>query len=190
MIVGIIGGIGSGKTLTMTKLLFDDYKKGYDIFTNFGIKFEQFDKELEKHGVVNKLDNEFFENYAKSKFNIINSTVAIDEAHVFIDSRRAASPRNKVFSKFITQSRKRSVDLYYTTQDKSTFHFETSGQVDLRLRKLTDYIVFCSLYSINGKVFVVNEWYDNALLYIGRKVFHGNPYFSKYDTNEIIDISD
>jgi hypothetical protein len=111
----------------------------------------------------------------------------MDEAHIFIDSRRAMSARNKVFSQFLTQSRKRSVDLYYTTQDISIYTFFGSGQVDLRLRKLTDYIVICSSVAKGKNHYVINEWYDQSTRKIGTKMFYANPFYPKYDTNEIVD---
>jgi len=180
MIVGFIGGIGSGKTLSMTKSLHEDYKKGATIYTNYGLKFK-------KRSKVIPLDKEFFEDYQKSGLDLINSSIAIDEAHVFVDSRRSLSKKNKLFSKFLTQSRKRSVNLYYTTQEADIKNFFTSGQVDLRLRKLTDYLVFCEFINIGKRHYVRNIMYSNQKK-IGMTIFNADDYFKMYDTNEIIDI--
>jgi len=183
MIIAYIGDIGSGKTLSVVKQLYTRYIKGYDIYTNFGLDFPE-DK---KHGTVTSLDKQFFSDYTKSEFNIIRSQIAIDEAHVFFDSRNAMMKKNKIFSKFITQSRKRSVDLYYTTQDKSPYHFIQSGQVELRLRKLTDYIIFCESHKIKGKTFIINNIYDRYGCLMNKNIYQGDKYFKLYDTNQIID---
>lgn len=184
MIIGLIGARGSGKTLTMTKFLYNDYVNGAKIFTNYGLRFGR-----KSSAMIVPLDRKFFDDYRQSNFNINNASIGIDEAHVFIDSRSSMSRKNKMFSRFITQSRKRDVNLYYTTQDISMETFLTSGQVDLRLRKLTDYLVFCRFVKIDSNCYVVNEWYKQGL-FMNRKVFHGNEYFRRYDTREIIDIDD
>lgn len=80
MIIAFIGGIGSGKTISMVKYMHEKYKQGRHIFTNFKLNFTG-----PKN--VTMLDINFFKDYQKSGFNVINSIVAIDEAHVFIDSR-------------------------------------------------------------------------------------------------------
>ena len=181
MILAFIGGIGSGKTLSMVRFMHEKYKCGRHIFTNFGIKFKGPEN-------VTMLDMAFFSNYQKSGFNVIDSVVAIDEAHVFIDSRNAMSRKNKLFSKFVTQSRKRSVDLIYTTQDKNPDMFLHSGQVELRLRKLTDYIIFCQCLHKGSQVYIINSYCDSYGIKLKKSVFLGNDYFDCYDTNEIIDI--
>lgn len=182
MIIAFIGDIGSGKTLSMVKYMIDKFNKGNNIFSNFGIDFPK-----RKDAKVTLLNMSFFKDYAASKFNLLNSVIAIDECHVFFDSRNSMLKRNKIFSKFITQSRKRSVDLVYTTQDKSPELFIRSGQVELRLRKLTDYIIFCQTYKKGKNVFIINSYCDKYGIMQQKKVFLGNPYFNKYDTNEIID---
>lgn len=181
MIVAFIGGIGSGKTLSMTKRLYEDHQEGNSIISNYLLKFG-------KKADIKYLDKEFFDDYSKSELNLNRCSVAIDEAHVFVDSRRAMSTRNKLFTKFITQSRKRSVNLYYTTQESTIETFRFSGQVDLRLRKLTDYMIFCQYIDMGDNKYIVQYWYDNSLYLIGKNIVIANKYFKLYDTNEIIDI--
>lgn len=161
--------------------MYQKHNKGFHIFTNFGIKFG-------KKQDVQYLDKEFFNNYSQSGLELLNSVVAIDECHVFFDSRNSQLKRNKIFSKFITQSRKRSVDLIYTTQDKSPEYFLLSGQVELRLRKLTDYIIFCECEKTPYGLVVINHICDKNGVLLSNDIFMGNKYFSLYDTNEIIDM--
>jgi hypothetical protein len=186
MIIGFIGKIGSGKTLSMVKSAFEKYKKGFTIYTNFKLIFP-FKK---GYGEIINLDMQFFKDYGKSSLNLLNAIILIDEAHVFFDSRNAMLKRNKIFSKFVTQSRKRSVDLYYTTQDNSYESFYSSGQVELRLRKLTDYIVFCEKVIEKDKLFVVQKIYDNSGAVRESDIFTGDKYFPMFDTNEVIVFDD
>lgn len=184
MIIGFIGGIGSGKTLSMTKFLLEMYQGGSDIFSNYKLYFPK----SNKGNKIQYLDAKFFSDYTKSKFDIIDSCVAVDEAHVFIDSRNAMLKRNKIFSRFITQSRKRSVNFCYTTQDLNPESFLSSGQVEFRLRKLTDYIVMCEIVKINGVKYAVNQWCNQKGQPIrNKKPYLASPYYRYYNTNEIID---
>jgi len=186
MILSIIGDIGSGKTLSGVKYCYDQYKKGFTIFTNIRLVFPK----IKGCGKVVKLDGQFFKDYTASKFNLINAVVFIDEAHVFFDSRNAMMKRNKIFSKFVTQSRKRSVDVLLTTQDKTPQLFLSSGQVELRARKLTDYIIFCQTYKKGKNTYIIQTVCDRYGLAVKKKIFPANPYFSLYDTMEIIDFDD
>lgn len=164
----------------MIKYAYEKALCGNKIFTNLGLKFP-------KNCDVEKLDSTFFKNYAESKFNLLDSVILVDEAHVFYDSRNAMLKRNKIFAKFITQSRKRSVNLCYTTQDKSPLLFLSSGQVDLRLRKLTDYIIYCEKIKHKGHIFIKQSFCDQYGIKLSEEVFDAKPYFNLYDTNEIID---
>jgi hypothetical protein len=44
------------------------------------------------------------------------------------------------------------------------------------------------MYQLNGHSYVINEWYDNAMMFLGRKIWIADKFFGLYDTNEIIDI--
>lgn len=195
-----IGDIGSGKTLSLVKYVYENYYlKDKNIYTNVGLKF--FGKQSKSQ--IIKMSSEFFKDFAKSSQEINDACVIIDEAHVFIDSRRSGSTKNIVFSKFITQSRKKNVDLILTSQDKSPFHFIKSGQIELRVRKLIDNIIYSETFmkykgrwykNFNDPVpkdalmLIRNTYYDKYLDKLNVKMFKANPYFKLYNTNEIIDI--
>jgi hypothetical protein len=166
----------------MIKYAYERFLKGDTIFTNLGLKFSA------KNKNIHELDKKFFENYAESKFDIRNALILIDEAHVFVDSRNAMTKKNKLFSKFITQSRKRSVDLLYTTQDKNPEFFLASGQVELRLRKMTDYIVFCESIKVDDEMYIIQKWCDSYGCLIKEPISYlASPFYPLYDTDEIID---
>ncbi len=176
MIVGIIGKRGCGKTITMAKTVDDMLKKGKTIYTNFHINKKAIDKKY--HNKINLLDAEFFKNY--KDFKLYNCALFLDEIYVYIDARSSMSKRNRLWSYFINQTRKRDVDLYFTTQ--------FFRQVELRLRENTEYFIFpqvikqVNVIIINNKIYS----YENTLKLIGVERFVGNDYFNVYDTDEII----
>ena len=100
MIIGIQGGLGSGKTVLMTRYLVKDYQMGRHIVANYGLNIIDFDK----LNVKSLLDNET---------DLHDVSVGIDEFTVFADCRRAMS--NTIITYFILQTRKRNVCLYFTS---------------------------------------------------------------------------
>ena len=180
MIVGIIGKRGCGKTITMAKTVKDMLEKGRTIYTNFHINKKGIDKKYYKK--IHLLDNEFFKNY--KDFKLYNCALFLDEVYVYIDARTSMSKRNRLWSYFINQTRKRDVDLYYTTQ--------FFRQVELRLRENTEFFIYPTLVKENDKKIIINKIYSygDTLKKIGIERFVGNDYFDVYDTDEIIDFDD
>jgi hypothetical protein len=170
IVVGIEGGLGSGKTVLMVKLLKDD-SKDKRVMANFklmGFKHDDLD-------VLSLMGDE----------NIKNVSIGIDEMTVFMDCRRSSKKMNMLMSYFILQSRKKGVTLYYTTQDL--------GMVDIRLYRHTDIQVFCSkLYDSDN---VEIEHYRNYIFVDLRNrrnvstsswVMFIKPFYRYYDTTEVI----
>ena len=102
MIVGIQGGLGTGKTLLMARYLVKDSFNGRDVRVNFNL-----------HNCTFKLLD--IEELLNNKVDLKNVSVGIDEFTVFADCRTSMS--NTMITYFILQTRKRNVCLYYTTQD-------------------------------------------------------------------------
>ena len=78
-------------------------------------------------------------------------------------------------------SRKRDVDIYYTTQD--------FGQADIRLRRQTDITIRCrSKKEINKRGEEVTLIYQQifAPACNTERIIIGNPIFELYDTAEVI----
>lgn len=109
MICGIIGGLGSGKTLLQTfmlKTLQDKY--GYHIFANYKLnklKYTHFST-IED---FNKLDKRY------------GNVIGIDEIHVSADARHSMSPLIIQLSQKVLQSRKMSslqkpTHMFFTAQ--------------------------------------------------------------------------
>ena len=174
MIVGFIGDMGSGKTLSMVRLAYSLHLKGYTIYSNFKLFFP-----FEYFTLQDILS------YAENSQNFTNTVFLIDEAHIFMDSRRSASARNLALSYFILQTRKQNVWLFFTTQ---YYH-----QVEKRLRASTNAFVECSFksftnnYSQQSNV-CLNMWniVKSNKITVKKFVFNANPFFQLYDTNEVI----
>ncbi len=180
MIVGIIGKRGCGKTITMAKTVVDMLDKGKTIYTNFHINKKGIKKKY--HNKINLLDSAFFKNY--KDFKLYNCALFLDEIYVYIDSRTSSSKRNRLWSYFINQTRKRDVDLYFTTQ--------FFRQVELRLRENTEYFIFPQIIKQANSILIYNKIYSygDSLKRIGNERFIGNDYFNVYDTDEIISFDD
>lgn len=168
-IYAVIGGIGSGKTLTATYLCYKGCLNGRKIYTNIGFRFKS-----------EKLSKSFFTNYSESGKQINDCIVFLDEAYIYLDSRMGMTEMNKTLSYFILQTRKKNVTLIITTQ-----HI---GQVDLRLRNNLDGIIYPKLYKNfkNSGVDVCKY----AIQYPSGKnktfMFKANPIYEQYDTKEVV----
>ncbi len=181
MIVGIIGKRGSGKTITMAKTVKDMLKKGKTVYTNFHINLKAIDKKY--HSKIHLLDSNFFKNY--KDFKLYNCALFLDEIYIYIDSRSSMSKRNRLWSYFINQTRKRDVDLYFTTQ--------FFRQVEVRLRDSTEIFIFPEVIKAKNNQIIVNNKiysYGDNFKKIGTERFIGNDYYDVYDTDEIISFDD
>ena len=176
MIVGIVGNRGTGKTLTMAKIGLEAIKKGKVVYSNFKFNTKKFT--AEENTRLRMIDKEFFINYKDMKLR--NCIILLDEVYVYFDSRSSATKRNRVFSYFINQTRKRGVDLYYTTQ--------FFRQVEVRLRLNTEFFIIPSLIRERKTMIVINELisFADSMKTLGNEKFIGGDYFDIYDTDEII----
>lgn len=173
MIIGIEGAIGSGKTIQMVRLLKKDSEAGNDTLTNFKTTFS---KPLNVLDILEK---------NKTHENINNVSVGIDEITVFMDCRRSSSKMNLLLSYFVLQTRKKNVQLYYTTQDLN--------MIDIRLFKHTDVVVFCD-FIYNDEDVLVDNWRKYTIIdfrdrrkpKIVKYKLKISPYYDLYDTKEVI----
>ncbi len=138
MLIGIQGGLGTGKTLLLTKYLLNDAFKGYTILSNYKLINIPHKKLVVEELIKNPDDT-------SDDIQLKNCTIGIDELTVYADCRLSGSKRNVFFSYLVLQSRKRSVDLYYTTQDFS--------MIDKRVIAHTHIQIMCnSLYNNYGDI--------------------------------------
>lgn len=119
VLFGIVGELGSGKTLALAYLSWINwYKKGRMIFSNFmlyGFPFYP----VRTIPNLDRMKKGFF---------------AGDELWLWVDSRTTKNERNRIISKILLKSRKREITIAYTTQ---SIH-----QIDKRIRDITDFVAY------------------------------------------------
>ena len=175
MIVGVEGGLGSGKTILIVRYLLKDSRNGIPIYANFHLK----DIKYELLDVMEILEMD------KERVNIGDLSLAIDEITVFMDCRTSMKKMNRFISYFILQTRKRNVTLYYTTQD--------FNMVDLRLINHTDIRIVAEkikrkdgTYYENWRKYTIYDLRDLKNFRWRTFNLKISPYFGYYDTNEVI----
>ncbi len=178
MIQGYLGMVGSGKTCSAVREAYRYFLKGYTVYANIWLKFphKPMNKEVIKEMVHNK--------------QLKNCVILLDEIGVFLDSRMSMSKKNRLFSYFLAQTRKRSVRLLWTSQ--------FSTLVDKRLRKLTDTYVDC--FNLTTKKSIIEGnlpvricqfiQHQYTRIPTRRSIYVANRYFDLYNTDEIVDFFD
>ncbi len=175
MIVGYRGRRGSGKTACMVRDAYISYLNGRKIFSNIKLNFP-----------FDPITSESIENFKESDFK--NCVLVIDEIQVLFNSRTWKNKRNMNFSIFVQQTRKRGVDIYFTTQSLRT--------VDVNIRENMDIHVFPKPV-IRDEVLIMFEviyfdpyasesFYNNksdVSIYV-----RADPIFKLYNSDEIVSI--
>jgi hypothetical protein len=171
MIIGFDGGLGSGKTIGVVRYLLKDFANGNKIYANFNLR----NIDYEHLNVLEIMENE----------NLNNVSIGIDEITVFMDCRMSSSKLNRLLSYFILQTRKRNVNLYYTTQ--------SFNMVDIRLYNHTHFRILCDFAKDehgnrldNIRKYTIIDCRDLHNLDIKRFYLDISTYFDFYDTNEVI----
>jgi hypothetical protein len=174
MLIGIEGGLGDGKSVLLAKYLYDEHmvnkRKIMCNMTLYKIPYDKVD-------VLRLLED---------NTDLNNICVGIDELTVFVDCRMSSSRANRFFSYLVLQSRKRNVDIYYTTQSLQ--------MIDFRVVNHTPITVLCEkMYKNDNKE--VKDYRHYTIIDM-RNIRHPNikhfilyikPYYELYNTDEIID---
>lgn len=189
-IYGIIGGIGSGKTMTLVYLGLMDLYDGKTLYTNITLKnIGAFKKKVIY--LTKDVLNNIFEKVKNKEIDMRNSTVLIQEAHNYIDSRNSNTKRNKTFGYWILQSRhtgRGTCDILYDTQELI--------QVDKRLRNNTDYQIRPTIIEnvlLNNKIVVPSKIKIELTGKVKHKyrrmksIIDCTGVIGKYDTHELVD---
>jgi len=175
MIIGLIGTMGKGKTLSslfFSRLILQETSID-TLVSNFHIDFATINVKSPRE--LEDVSTRLKEQKKPAIYNI-------DEIWAWMDARE--SMQNNTMTDFVLNSRKRLGIVIYTTQDLS--------QPDLRLTNNTDYIGVCRhIDGIPGKsdkqevyVFKRTELGDAELVKVFR--FNPEPFYDLYDTQEEI----
>jgi hypothetical protein len=160
MLISVNGGLGSGKSLFLTIYAIHTKKPVVANFQLFDIEYENLDI------------------YKLIKGGYSDCVILIDEVYQYLDSRNSMNELNKLFSYFLFQSRKKNIELFICAQIR--------GTIDVRFRKLTDYVIHCAQdregfhYILTNPVNVS----ENAEVLLTHR--QAKSYFKFFDTNEII----
>jgi len=165
MITAICGGLGTGKTLLLTRYSHKEKVKGRKIFANYNLNFEH-----TKIDLVSLLE---------AKPELENSGLFMDEIYIYMDSRLSMAKRNRMLSYFVFQTRKLGVTLYFTSQ-----HI---GQVDVRLRNMVDILCIC-------KQTIKKDWFKIDMVDYrnfpdvrqNTFIYNGSKYYPMYNTRELV----
>ena len=194
MIIIILGGIGSGKTLSVVKEIID--KRRYAI-TNFNLLNMKNYHRIKISDII--IESEKIKDYsvnwdfwAKTRKKYKNYSIFLDEVHNLIHSRRSMSRLNILMSQWVSQIRKILSDspvnhLYLISQ--------TMRKIDVDFRELAQIIIECEKYEYKGTVIILQKWYDGFSNWENNKAtfkksFIANPYFKYYDSNELVTFED
>jgi hypothetical protein len=183
------GETGSGKTLRAVKDLLIDYLLGRQIISNATLKLIPYTKLdlLDLIDMAMDSSNDIFNNQ-------IPKTMFLDEIQTAFDGRRAMTKNNIDFSLFISQCRKRGINVIYTSQF-------ISG-ADPRIRTLTDKLIRCvSIKDYNDlglstdpqnpepikfKYYIVNPKDPSRVIRKSWKRGIARVFYKFYDTYEVI----
>ena len=160
-IVALLGDRGDGKTLSLTTLAKIYSNAGANVYANFDL----YDIEYTHIDFTDLID---YPEY------LHDGVILLDEAHIGADAYAAFESSVQSITKFATQTRKRRLTIFYSTQ--------VLTQTVKRLRQLTNYIYECQGSDING-VIIIDVYEKYEYRYVKTIVLDGR---KSFETNEII----
>lgn len=192
MIICILGGVGSGKSLTLVKKVAES--KNYPI-TNFKLKHIDYHR-LKYSDIVKGKGKDISVNW--DFWNSMKKlhdgfSIYLDEIPTFYNARAAMSKRNQVFSRWLSQIRKITMDSEYNHLYVAA---QKLRQIDILMRELAHIFITCQKVTKDKKIFIINRYYtDLRLVELNARpsakiAFRAEPYFNFYDTKELISFGD
>jgi hypothetical protein len=129
---------GNGKTLSMTYYLLMDYiKQNKNCFSNHYISFPKRKNQIAKQANSEEIFNIIFDD------ELDNCSVGLDELPIYMNSLDNDRDKIKFATKFIYQSRKKRINIYYTAQRQMDVH--------IRIRQQTDMTIIPTKYHYNNE---------------------------------------
>jgi len=136
MIIGIIGELGIGKTLSGVKEAYKAYKSNLTVFSNHPLNFE--------HTKITHPD----------QFECLkNGFVFVDELWHMLDSYNSNTEKAKFITRILLRSRKKDIHLCYTEQYLK--------QVHKRIRRVTDIWIYPEIRGtyVSDKLQIQHDFY-------------------------------
>jgi len=157
MLLGIMGQMGNGKTLSMS--MFGTYfakMAKVPLYANYGLKDSIY---------VNGIDD---------IWKIDNAVLCLDELWLTMDARNWKD--NVSLTRWINQTRKKRLLVLYTTQ-----HI---NQIEMRVRKATDVLFYVQKVGQDHRITYVDYQYDRlGKTYI---LSNPQQFYKLYDTFEVL----
>jgi len=165
-IIVFTGGLGQGKTLSMTmyaRLLYEKSGRRSKLYANYGLKGA-----IRVRSFKDLLDAE-------------QGILALDEAHITLDSRNFKDKSSQKMTHWLLQTRKANLTVLMTSQG--------FDQIDIRARRVTDVIVECEKIDSGGEITFKLTFIDWPKRRKGRIQYlrHPQKMYGFYDTYEKID---
>lgn len=183
MIYGIVGTIddystggsirGNGKTLTMTYYGYQAFKEGQTVYSNYYTKFSCI-----------KTLNELMDIFNNK--NLSNTVVLLDEIQVYLPNQGVKKGiLNDLIARFIAQTRKRNIDIFYTTQRFKNLNNQLRIHTDEILLPIKTHAdgIQCSSDKCKKEhyIHIFSQYSDDAMI-----VLDAQKVGKLYDSNEII----
>lgn len=177
MIIIYHGNVRQGKTFGAVVQLFMLWLQGYTIYSNTWLAFP-----------FKKLTLDYLLDIVEENLDVEDNAVFfIDEIPVWLDSRCAASKRNRIMTYFLAQSGKLGKNKDFGLIILCTAQY--LDMCDKRLRKFRDKDIESEKFEINGTKYfsqTINVWRGNKS-YAYPKIIKGHPIlYSLYDTRKKI----
>jgi hypothetical protein len=195
MIIVFVGGIGSGKSVSVIKELHERSKYS-EAYVNFEtkkipnvkrIRMDWIVDTVEKEGKKQKVVNYPFWNKLRNSGK--RFSIYLDEIHNIMHSRMSMTKQNVLMSMWISQIRKvfgeAEKDHLYCISQKLR-------RIDISLRDLAHWIIECEKIETPDGIRILNTYYKGVEDYemervSGRKMFDPRPLFKYYDSYELLD---
>lgn len=189
MIICFLGGIGSGKSLSLVKEI---QNRDQFLFTNFELKnYKQYQRIKFADVFQEKGEKQYDVNWAfwnEQALKHKGYSIALDEVHNLINSRTSMSAMNILMGKWVSQIRKILSD----SEDNHLYLIsQTLRKIDVSFRDLIHLFCVCTCMKDGKNVWIKQRWFEGIDNYLNghRKAtsaFLGNPYFKYYDTKKLV----
>jgi hypothetical protein len=182
-----LGDRGSGKSLSCTAWAYHFWRQGFKILTNYNLFFVEHlsrlldyrldVEDIKKMGLYapKKCDIDFFLDHMQDE-EMLNTTLLLDEAYLYMDKRNSSTKMNKMFSWFIAQTRKKNVNLLICVQKENLIEF--------RLEQAATHFIKCSPLGKTGRFINLVKNRKNGERFT--QIVNGLDYFDMYETDEMI----